>query len=69
MDYVMTFGIGDKKIDSLQVIWPNGKFQTIKKVTNNTTLTLNIGDAKFNYTIKKIVSKPLFIEKNLIFSS
>jgi hypothetical protein len=21
MDYVMTFGIGDKKIDSLQVIW------------------------------------------------
>jgi hypothetical protein len=34
-------------------------------VTNNTTLTLNIGDAKFNYTIKKIVSKPLFIEKNL----
>jgi hypothetical protein len=68
MDYVMTFGIGDKKIDSLQVIWPNGKFKLLKK-TNNTTLTLNIGDAKFNYTIKKIVSKPLFIEKNLIFSS
>jgi hypothetical protein len=67
MDYVMTFGIGVKKIDSLLVIWPNGKFQTIKKVTNNTTLTLKIGDAKLNYIIKKIVSKPLFIEKKSSF--
>ncbi|MGO4817541.1 VCBS repeat-containing protein [Flavobacterium sp. W22_SRS_FP1] len=63
IDYVMTFGIGTKKIDSLQVIWPNGKFQTIKKIANNTTLTLNIVDAKFDYlpTINK--SKPLLVEK------
>ncbi len=46
IDYTMTFGIGNKKIDSLQVIWPNGKTQTIKKVTNNTTIQLNILDVE-----------------------
>jgi enediyne biosynthesis protein E4 len=64
MDYVMTFGIGTKKIDSLQVIWSNSKYQTIKKVTNNSTLTLNIADAKSNYNPKKRNTvKPLFTEK------
>jgi hypothetical protein len=67
VDYIMTFGIGTKKIDSLHVIWPNGKFQTVKKITKNTTLNLNILDAKFDYTIKKKVSKPLFVEKKTPF--
>ncbi len=63
IDYVMTFGIGTKKIDSLQVIWPNGKFQTIKKIVNNTTYNLNIEDAKLDYIQKTYKPKPLFIEK------
>ena len=63
IDYVMTFGIGTKKIDSLQVIWPNGKYQTIKKVANNSTVNLNIADATLNYTFKKPNVKPLFSEK------
>ena len=63
IDYVMTFGIGSKKIDSLQVIWPNGKFQTLKKVVNNTTYTLNSTDAKLNYISKIDKSKPLLVEK------
>ena len=64
MDYVMTFGIGNKKIDSLQVIWTNNKSQKIKKVTNNTTITLNIADAKSNYNPKKTnIIKPIFSEK------
>ncbi|WP_367755387.1 FG-GAP-like repeat-containing protein [Flavobacterium sp. WC2430] len=63
IDYVMTFGIGTKKIDSLQVIWPNGKFQTINKVVNNTTLNLNVADAKLNYIPKVDKTKPLFTEK------
>ncbi|MDR6844158.1 VCBS repeat-containing protein [Flavobacterium granuli] len=63
IDYVMTFGIGTKKIDSLQVIWPNGKFQTIKKVANNSTVNLNIADATLNYTFKKPNVKSLFSEK------
>ncbi|MFV8373706.1 VCBS repeat-containing protein [Flavobacterium sp. LB1P71] len=63
VDYVMTFGIGSKKIDSLQVIWPNSKFQTIKKIKNNCTLTLNITNAKLNYIPKNDKPKPLFLEK------
>ena len=61
-DYVMTFGIGTKKIDSLQVIWPNGKSQTIKKVILNSTINLSIGDAKKEYVFKKIQPKALFKE-------
>ncbi|MDI6045164.1 VCBS repeat-containing protein [Flavobacterium yafengii] len=62
IDYVMTFGIGTKKIDSLQVIWPNGKFQTIKKIANNCTLNLNITNAKVDYVPKNDKPKPLFAE-------
>ena len=67
IDYVMTFGIGTKKIDSLHVIWPNGKFQTIKKVANNSTVNLNIADATLNYSSKKAVLKSLFSEKSSSF--
>ena len=69
MDYMMTFGIGTKKIDSLQVIWPNSKYQTIKKITSNTTITLNIADAKSNYNLKTKTIKPLFSEKPNTFQS
>ncbi|WP_395054569.1 VCBS repeat-containing protein [Flavobacterium sp.] len=62
VDYVMTFGIGTKKIDSLQVIWPNGKFQTIKNIKLNTTLNLNSINAKAAYIIKSEKVKPLFSE-------
>ncbi|KIA85535.1 VCBS repeat-containing protein [Flavobacterium sp. AED] len=67
VDYAMTFGIGSKKIDSLRVIWPNSKFQTIKKVVNNTTYNLNVTDAKLNYSLKKQESKPFFSEKKATF--
>lgn len=67
IDYVMTFGIGSKKIDSLQVIWPNGKFQTIKKVANNCTINLKIADAKWNYVPKNKVSRSIFSEKKTPF--
>jgi hypothetical protein len=57
IDYVMTFGLGNKKIDSLQVIWPNGKSQTIKKVALNSTINLSIVDAKAEYVVKSNPSK------------
>ena len=63
IDYVMTFGIGNKKIDSLQVIWPNSNYQTLKNIKNNTTITLNISDAKLIYSPKKVAVKPFFLEK------
>jgi enediyne biosynthesis protein E4 len=62
IEYVLTFGIGNKKIDSLQVIWPNDKLQIIKKVNNNTTITLKIEDAKKTYLPKSKKTKPLFSE-------
>ena len=67
IDYVMTFGIGTKKIDSLQVIWPNGKSQTIKKIANNCTLNLNITNAKVDYVPRNDKPKPLFTEKKTSF--
>jgi hypothetical protein len=62
IDYVMVFGLGNKKIDSLQVIWPNGKAQTIKKVVLNSTINLSIADAKKEYIFKKTQPKPLLKE-------
>ncbi len=62
VDYVMTFGLGNKKIDSLQVIWPNGKSQTIKKIVLNSTVNLSIVDAKKDYVFKKIQPKSLLKE-------
>ena len=60
IDYVMTFGIGTKKIDSLQVIWPNGKTQFVSKVATDKTLNLNIANAKLDFVPKTTISKTLF---------
>ena len=62
IDYVMTFGLGNKKIDSLQVIWPNSKTQIIKKVALNTTINLSIADAKSDYVFRTTQPKALFKE-------
>ncbi len=62
IDYAMTFGIGNKKIDSLRVIWPNDKFEIIKNIKTNTTINLNIASAKIIFTPKKEIVKPLFSE-------
>jgi enediyne biosynthesis protein E4 len=64
IDYTMTFGFGNKKIDSLQVIWPNSKFQTIKNIVSNKTMFLNIVDAKAIYIPKTETIKTLFSEKS-----
>jgi len=53
----------------LQVIWPNGKTQTIKKVANNVTVQLNILDAKADFVVKNKVVKPLFSETKTTFSA
>ncbi|MDC8003002.1 VCBS repeat-containing protein [Aureisphaera galaxeae] len=43
-------GLGDKTtVDSLQVIWSNGSFQTLKNPTVNGILTLKQSDASGNY--------------------
>lgn len=67
VDYVMTFGIGTQKIDSLHVIWPNDKFQTVKNITNNSTINLDIKNAKLNYTPNAVNLKPFFTESKTLF--
>ncbi len=62
IEYTMTFGIGTKKIDSLQVIWPNYKTQIVKDIANNTTISLNIANAKTTFVPKKETLKPFFTE-------
>ncbi len=43
-------GLGQNKfLDSLTVIWPNGHFQTLKEISANQKITLNIQDAKEQY--------------------
>lgn len=45
------FGLGENKnIDSLIVVWPNGKKQVLMNVKTNQLLSLNIKDANANYT-------------------
>lgn len=42
---VMHFGLGDKKVDSLEVYWPNGTRQLLKSPVVNTVLNVDIKNA------------------------
>jgi len=54
----LLFGIGKETvIDSIQVIWPNGKMQQIKNIKADQTLTLNISDATLNAVNIKTVKQ------------
>ncbi|MBO0590729.1 VCBS repeat-containing protein [Cellulophaga sp. E16_2] len=71
MDYTMTIGLGKtKKIDSLQVLWPDDQTQKLFDVKANQFLTLNHKDAKEKYIpIKNTQQKTLLTpinEDNLI---
>ncbi|HEK21713.1 MULTISPECIES: VCBS repeat-containing protein [unclassified Mucilaginibacter] len=60
---LMTIGLGKiGKIDSMQVIWPGGKYQTLKNVSVNKVYAYNFTDAGRQYNYIKPVVKPLFIE-------
>ena len=51
------------QIDSLSIVWPDGKEQTIKSLANNQTHTIEYKDAK-KRTAKKDATKPTFKELN-----
>lgn len=54
------FGLGkESSVDTLQVLWPDGKRQTLLKVAANDKITLNYTDASTNETIKP-KSKTIF---------
>ena len=66
---IIHFGYGDISIvDSLQIVWPNGTYQTLKDVGVNQTLYLRPENTRpFNYTLIDPGNKKLFeqVENNL----
>jgi hypothetical protein len=56
-----------KQIDSVQVIWPGGKYQVIKNVKTNKVYTYKIADAKLQYDFTKKPVKTLFVETEKTF--
>ncbi|MFK5889454.1 MAG: VCBS repeat-containing protein [Flavobacteriaceae bacterium] len=74
VDYVLNFGLGKiTQLDSLTVIWPNKKMQTLKNVAANQSLTLKIIDANSDVipelksnqkTLFQKVNKLSFIKHN-----
>ncbi len=64
IDYTMTIGVGEKKkIDSLKVIWPNAKTQSIQNVAVNNTLAFKQADAINTFkTYNRFSENPLLRE-------
>jgi hypothetical protein len=60
---LITVGLGkNKMVDSVQIIWPGGKYQTVKNIKANKCYTFNINDATRTYDFSKKPIKPLFKE-------
>ncbi|WP_273213697.1 VCBS repeat-containing protein [Runella zeae] len=60
-DLTMVFGLGNQpQIDSLKVIWPDDRTQTLKNIKSDTDLTLHYGDAQsiWKPTYPKSISTP-----------
>lgn len=57
----LTIGVGKHKIlDSIQVIWPNAKYETFKNIKTDSTYTFDIKNAQKPYDFSSKVVKPLF---------
>lgn len=63
IDYTMTFGLGSKNIDSLHVIFPNGKYKSITKVKKDQTMAVAQKEALLTYKIVPKSTKTLFTEQ------
>lgn len=60
---LITMGMGKiKKLDSLLVIWPGGKYQVAKDVACNKVYTFKIVETKGTYNLSPQPIKPLFTE-------
>ena len=60
VDYTLVFGLGKaKKIDSLQVIWPDKKMQTLKELEADQLLTLKQEDAGLVWANKTYIASTL----------
>tara|TARA_R110002051_G_scaffold141279_1_gene214284 strand:- start:13516 stop:16875 length:3360 start_codon:yes stop_codon:yes gene_type:complete len=63
MDYTMVIGLGkQKKIDSLQVLWPDDKIQKLININANQTITLKHSEAMETYKIPKGKNKKTLLK-------
>ncbi|MFI2742934.1 VCBS repeat-containing protein [Zhouia sp. PK063] len=62
IDYIMTIGLGKNNIDSLCVIWPNNKTETLKNIALDTLTVLHQKNAKQYIQLEKQTVKPLLTE-------
>ena len=63
VDYRLTFGLGkNTKVDSLQVIWPNRRVQTISNIETNQILNLHQENASENYIFPERNLQPMLTE-------
>ncbi|MBC3847027.1 VCBS repeat-containing protein [Winogradskyella echinorum] len=67
LDSKLHFGLDDAvTIDSIQIIWPNNEFQTIKNPTINQNLKVSYSEGNSVYNYSKIDSKSTFKKENFI---
>lgn len=53
-DNSLSFGVGkDSIIDSIQIVWPKGTYQTLRDVKSNQTLTVSAKNASGNYYLEQ----------------
>lgn len=70
MSNTLHFGLGeDVNIDKLEVVWSDGKTQTLKKIKTNQTITLNYLDSENNHENEnETKTETLFTEQPFTFS-
>ncbi|AMR32011.1 hypothetical protein A0256_11570 [Mucilaginibacter sp. PAMC 26640] len=60
---LISIGLGkENKVDSIQVIWPGGKYEVAKNLATNKVHTYSIANAKLTYDFTRKTVKPLFTE-------
>ena len=60
---LITIGLGKKtSVDSMQIIWPGGRYQVIKKLAVNRVYTFKIANANLTYDFTKKHIKQIFTE-------
>jgi len=60
---IIHFGFNQlKEVDSLRIIWPDGKFQTLKNIATNQTITISPENTQlFDYQLLKIARPQVFV--------
>ena len=62
VDQRLHFGFGNRKADSLKVIWPDGKFQIVPHPVLDTILTLSYANAKEYIQVTKPATESFFTD-------